>query len=103
MNKKDKSYSISEIARGMAGIQSKVLMLEAIQDRGLLETSLATNSLSSFLLSEAEEEGPGQNVERPLLHESCRYTLVLGLSNGYVYCRKWWWSLPSRFVQSAPV
>lgn len=58
MNKKDKSYSISEIARGMAGIQSKVLMLEAIQDRGLLETSLATNSLSSFLLSEAEEEGP---------------------------------------------
>lgn len=42
----------------MAGVQSKVLMLEAIQERGLLETSLVTNNLSNFLLSEAEEEGP---------------------------------------------
>lgn len=58
MIKKNNSYSISEIARAMAGVQSKVLMLEAIQERGLLETSLVTNNLSNFLLSEAEEEGP---------------------------------------------
>jgi len=58
MIKKTKSYSIMEIARGMAGVHSKALMLEAIQDRGLLETSLISKNLSSFLLSEAEEEGP---------------------------------------------
>ena len=58
MIKKNKSYSILEIARGMASVHSKILMLEAIEKRGLLETSLVSNNLSNFLLSEAEEEGP---------------------------------------------
>jgi len=57
MSDKLRSYSISEIARNMAHVQCKALTFEAIQSRGLLETSLVQSNLSNFLLSEAEEDG----------------------------------------------
>ena len=56
MPNRNTKYSISEIARRMALVHSKALMVEASLNRGLLETSLTAGKLSNFLLSEAEEE-----------------------------------------------
>ena len=56
MASKSTDYTISEIARCMTRVHAKALMVESIANRGLLETSLTSGNLSSFLLSEAEDE-----------------------------------------------
>ena len=64
MASKSTDYTISEIARCMTRVHAKALMVESIANRGLLETSLTSGNLSSFLLSEAEdEEGAASRCE----------------------------------------